>query len=71
MPNKTGRFHLYSDTSKFATGSALYDTKWKAQVDCIQKQKASRSHEKLFHNRTRAMWFSHKYCKFFTFAQKS
>ena len=24
MPSKTGRFHLYSDTSKFATGSALY-----------------------------------------------
>ena len=24
MPNKTGRFHLYSDTSTFATGSALY-----------------------------------------------
>ena len=24
MPNKTGRFHLYSDTSKFATGSASY-----------------------------------------------
>ena len=24
MPNKTGRFHLYWDTSKFATGSALY-----------------------------------------------
>ena len=24
MPNKTGSFHLYSDTSKFATGSALY-----------------------------------------------
>ena len=24
MPNSTGRFHLYSDTSKFATGSALY-----------------------------------------------
>ena len=29
MPNKTGRFHLYSDTSKFATGSALYQIqKW-------------------------------------------
>ena len=25
MPNKTGRFHLYSDTSKFATGSVLYE----------------------------------------------
>ena len=24
MPNTTGRFHLYSDTSKFATGIALY-----------------------------------------------
>ena len=24
MPNATGRFHLYSDTSKFATESALY-----------------------------------------------
>ena len=24
MSNKTGRFHLYYDTSKFATGSALY-----------------------------------------------
>ena len=24
MPNKTGRVHLYSDMSKFATGSALY-----------------------------------------------
>ena len=24
MPNTTGRFHSYSDTSKFATGSALY-----------------------------------------------
>ena len=26
MPNTTGRFHLYSDTSKFATRSALYQT---------------------------------------------
>ena len=24
MPNTTGRFHLYSDTSKFATESTLY-----------------------------------------------
>ena len=24
MPNKTGRFHLYSETSKFVTGSTLY-----------------------------------------------
>ena len=24
LPDDKGRFHLYSDTSKFATGSALY-----------------------------------------------
>ena len=24
MPNKSGRFHLYSDTSKYMTGSTLY-----------------------------------------------
>ena len=24
MPNKSGRFDLYSDTSKYATGSGLY-----------------------------------------------
>ena len=24
LPDNNGRFHLYSDTSKFATGSALY-----------------------------------------------
>ena len=26
MPNKSGRFHLYSDTSKYTTGSTLYQT---------------------------------------------
>ena len=25
MPNTTSTLHLYSDTSKFATGSALYE----------------------------------------------
>ena len=72
MPNKTGRFHLYSDTSKYATGSALYQIQnGKNPIDCIHEQEASRSHEKLYHNRTRAMWFIHKYSKFFTFAQKN
>ena len=27
IPNKAGRFHLCSDTSKFVTGSALYQIK--------------------------------------------
>ena len=36
MPNITGRFHLYSDTSKFATGSALYqNTEWQMQTNSL------------------------------------
>ena len=27
IPDSKGRFHLYSDTSKFATGNALYQRK--------------------------------------------
>ena len=72
MPNNTGRFHLYSDTSKFATGSALYQIQnGKPKLNCICKQKTSRSSKELLYNRTGIMWFSHKYCKFFTLAQKS
>ena len=36
MPNKTGRFNLYSDTSKFATGHTLYQIQ-NGKPDCIYK----------------------------------
>ena len=67
MPNKTGRFHLYSAPVNLQL--VVHYIRYK--IDCICKQKASRSCKKLFHNRTRARWFSHKYCMLFTFAQKS
>ena len=36
MPNRKGRFILYSDTSKIATGSALYQhSRWKTQTYSI------------------------------------
>ena len=39
IPNKTVRFHLYSDTSKFATGSVpLSNTEWQTKTNCICKQ---------------------------------
>ena len=70
MPNKTDRFHLYSDTSKFAMGSTLYhNTEWKTQINCICQEKTAQSSEKLLNNRTRAMQFGYKYCRFFTFTQ--
>ena len=38
MPNATGRFHLYCDTSKFAKGSALYQIQnGKTKTDCLYK----------------------------------
>ena len=38
MPDKVGRFQLYSDTSKYATGGALYQiTEWKAKIDSVLK----------------------------------
>ena len=67
MPNKIGRFHLYSDTSKFATGSALYQIQnGKPKLTAYMRQKTPRSHEELLYNRIGIMWFGHKYSKLFT-----
>ena len=47
MPNFEGRFHLYSDTSKFAKGSTLYQIQnWKPKlIACASKRlhKAARN----------------------------
>ena len=38
LPDNKGRFHLYSDTSKYATGSALYQMQnGKAQINSLCK----------------------------------
>ena len=41
LPDRQGRFQLYSNTIKFATGSALYqmpNSKWTAKAHCICEQ---------------------------------
>ena len=38
MPNTTGRYHLHSDTSKFATGSVLYQIQMATQADSLCQQ---------------------------------
>ena len=57
MPNTTGRFHLYSGTSKFATGSALYQ---------IQNGK-----HKLITYASRAMQINHKHSNLFSLVKES
>ena len=67
MPNKTGRFHLYSDTSKFAAGSALYQIqngkpKLIAYVSKILPEAAKS------YSITGTVWISYKYNQFLAFA---
>ena len=69
LPDEKGRFHLYSDTSKHAIGSALYQIQ-------IGKPKlityaSKRGSKKLLHNRIRNVWISHKYHKLCTFTKES
>ena len=48
LPDKKGRFQLYSDTSKFATGSALHQIQNGKPKLC--EQKTGRSSKELLHN---------------------
>ena len=66
MPNKTGRFHLHSETSKFATGSALYQIQNGKPKLIKYVSKTPRNCKELLYNRIRIMWFGHKYSKLFT-----
>ena len=51
MPNSTGRFHLYSDTSKFATGSVLYQIQnGKAKLIAYASRTLPQATKKLFHS---------------------
>ena len=69
MPNKTGRFHSYSDTSKFATGSALYQIQ-NGKPKLSAYTYTPRGNKELFYDRIRIMWFGHKYSKLFTLTQQ-
>ena len=63
LPDSKRRFHLYSDTSKFATGSVLYQIQnGKHCVNSICKYKVNQTSEKLFYYRIRNVWISHKHC---------
>ena len=59
MPNKVGRFHLYSDMSKFATGSTLYQIQEETQINCICEEKTPQGSEELLNHRIRTMWFGY------------
>ena len=72
MPNTTGRFHLYSDTSTFVTGSALYQIQnGKPKMTAYVSKRIPEAAKKLLYYRTRAMWISHKHSQLFSLVKKS
>ena len=67
MLNKTGRFHLCSDTSKLATGSDLYQIQnGKPKLIAYASKRLPEAVKELLYNRIRIMWFGQKYSKLFT-----
>ena len=68
MPNTTGRFHLYSDTSKFATGNKLYQIQngKPKLITYLSKRLPEAGCKELLNYRARTMCISNKYCKLFT-----
>ena len=72
MPNTTGRFHLYSDTSKFAAGSALYQMQnSKPKPIAYASKRLPEAAKKLFYYWTRTMWISQKHSQFLSLVKKS
>ena len=60
MPNETGRILLYSDTSKFATGSALYQIQGgKPKLIAYASKRLLETAKKLLHHRVGTVWVSH------------
>ena len=72
MPNKTGRFHLYSDTNKSATGSALYQIQnGKSRLTVHSSKRLPEATKSYSITGLVVMWVSNKYFKFFTPTQRA
>ena len=63
LPDNKGRFHLYSDTSKFVTSSALYQIKnGKPKLIAYTSNRLPEAARNLFHYRVSDVQISHKHC---------
>ena len=72
MPNASGRFHLYSDTSKICNWKCTVpNTEWQTQDDSLCQQKIARSCKNYSIIELAAMWISHKHSKFLSLVKES
>ena len=59
LPDNKGRFHLYSDTSKYAMGSALYQIQnGKPKLIAYASKQLPEAAKIYSHNRVRDVWIS-------------
>ena len=67
LPDRHGRFQLYSDTSKFATGSALYQIQnGQPRLTAYASKRMPEAAKNYLNHRARDVWFGNKYCNFCT-----
>ena len=72
MPDRKGRFILYSDTSKFATGSALYQVQdGISKLTAYVSKRMPEAAKNYSITELEMCGFSNRYCKFCTFTKKS
>ena len=72
LPDRHGQFQLYSDTSKFATGSVLYQIQnGQPRLIAYASKRMPEAAEELFHHRIRNVWISNEYCYFFSSFKES
>ena len=71
MPDKVGRFQLYSDTSKYATGGALYQMQnGKPKLIAYSSKRLLEAAHNYSIYRVGNVWIGNKYCKLCTFIEK-
>ena len=72
MPNKASRFHLYSDTSEFATGSALYQIQnGKSKLNAYASKRLPEAMKSYSITELELCGLAINIVSFFTFTQKS
>ena len=71
MPDKVGRFQLYSDTSKYATGGALYQIQnGKPKLIAYSSKRLPEAAHNYSITELETCEISNKYCKLCTFIGK-
>ena len=72
MPDKVGRFQLYSDTSKYATGGTLYQIQnGKPKLIVYSSKRLPEAARNYSITELENVWIGYKYSKLHTFIEKS